>query len=91
MSNPLCPVLPVISLSEEDKEDLKEWGNNISLIMALKETPRITRLGNNPFLLTGHIRDNGSIYRIEIGAFYYNGRMRKALIKADKKVLDSIR
>ncbi len=75
--------------SKEDERGL--CPDRINLIIGLKKIKKMGMLVDNPFLISGYLRDNKIIYRINIAGYYFNGKKRRAIIKSSKKTLKLIR
>ena len=80
-----------ICLSECDRKNLREDPKGIEIIMSLKRVKRTITLKDNPFIVAGYLREGGIIYHIDMGGYYFNGRIYKALIEVPKRILKEIR
>jgi len=76
-------------ISETDEKELSP--DKISLIVGLKKVKKMGLLVDDPFLISGYLRDNKILYRIDMGGYYFNKRKRRAILKTPKKALKMIR
>ncbi len=75
--------------SKEDEKELSP--DKISLIVGLKRVKKMGLLVDDLFLISGYLRDNKTLYRIDMGGYYFNKRKRRAILKTPKKALKIIR
>lgn len=82
-----------VALSVGDKYQLKENPQDIEVITGLREVSRAGKFSENPFLAKGHIRENGRIYRVDVGGYYYIPKIgfRRAKIEVSKRIRKLIR
>ncbi len=83
-----------VFLGGGDKKNLRENPDKIEVVMGLREASRTGKLGENPFLVKGYIKESGNIYRIDVGGYYYQAGLgfRRALIEVKpKRILKMIR
>jgi len=78
-------------LSKEDKELIKSLENHVEVVIAIKKVTRKSKIVDNPLVISGYLGYNGNLYRVDIGAYFHNGRIRKALIEAPRSILRLMR
>ncbi|MFH1823157.1 MAG: hypothetical protein ABH817_00360 [archaeon] len=62
----------------------------VEIIIGFRRVNLKRKLAKNPFLVSGYIDIGGFPYKIGIGGYYYNGRLRRAEIKAPKRIVRRI-
>ena len=80
----------LIKLSEEDKNGLTNDGFQTEIITTIKEVKVTRKVGENLYLVSGYIFHEGRKYKIDIGSYYYNGRIRRAEISVPRRILRMI-
>ena len=80
-----------VNLGNADKKSLVEDVQKIEIVIGLRKVKREGTLGENPFLASGYIRDEGRIYRFDVGGYYVNSRIRRAFIQVPDKILRAFR
>ncbi len=80
-----------VYLSRQDREDLVNDEVKIEVVSALRMVKKPRKLKENPFLISGYLRCGERDYRVDVGGYYYNGGIRKAVIEVPRKILKMIR
>lgn len=76
-----------VYIGEIDKERF-EHENHIEIVVATKRVNEARKLKNeNPYIVSGYIEDERTIYKFDIGGYYKNSRIRRAEIEVPRKLL----
>ena len=81
----------LIRLGKLDRKNLEDDNQKIMLLVALREVNRTRKLIYNPYLISGYfssdIEGENKTYRLLIGGYYHNGKIRRAEISVPRKIL----
>lgn len=76
--------------SDFDVECLRENPQLISIVVAINKTSRVSPVTVNDKLIAGTVKVDGTMYRVGIGVYIYNNRVRKIDIGTSVKALKRI-
>lgn len=80
-----------VSFSKTDSEVFKNYPEDISLVIAINKLDDFPKsIKTNHFTIKGIVNLYENNYKVDIGAYWKNGRVRRAKIKTDKKMLKLI-
>lgn len=81
----------VVGLSKTDQENLANNIDKINLIAGVNEVFLKRKLtNNNSILLSGYLEVEGITYKIDMGGYYFDNRIKRAIIEAPKSILKLI-
>ena len=80
-----------VYMSKYDIQGLRESPKLIEVVVGLRKVGKKGEISDNHYLVSGYISGDYGLYRFDLGGYYLDGRIRKAVMQVPEKVLKMVR